>query len=371
MMNRLFIPAFLSLFFIVAIAYSQQKQAAISFNKEVHSFGEIKEADGPATCSFEFTNTGSEPLIVNNVKASCGCTTPEWTKTPVAPGKTGFVKATYNPANRPGKFNKTITILSNAENPTVILRIEGSVIQKPLTVADNYPQQMGNLRLKSNHIAMMKIKNTEVKSSSLEMINDGTENIKIVFDNIPAHIVIKAEPETLKPGETGKITATYDASKRNDWGFIIDRVDVKLNDAYDPRNRLSVSATIEEDFSKLTPEQLANAPVIEFESKVFEFGNIKEGESVSYEYKFTNKGKSDLHIRKIKASCGCTATNPADDIIKPGKTSSIKTTFNSRGKKDKQNKTITVITNDPVNHTTTLTVSGNVEPIAAEPPVNQ
>lgn len=365
-MKRYFFPTFFSLLLVVSIAYSQQKQAAISFDKEVHNFGEINEADGPATCSFEFTNTGSEPLIVNNVKASCGCTTPEWTKTPVAPGKTGFVKATYNPQNRPGKFNKTITILSNAENPTAILRIEGSVIQKPLTIADNYPQQMGSLRLKSNHIAIMKIKNTEIKTGSLDVINDGSENIKIAFENIPLHILIKAEPEVLKPGETGKITATYDATKKNDWGFIIDRVDVKINDSNDPRNRLSVSATIEEDFSKLTPEQLANAPVIEFESKVFEFGNIKEGESVSYDYKFTNKGKSDLLIRKIKASCGCTVTNPSDEIIKPGKTSTIKTTFNSRGKKDKQNKTITIITNDPVNHTTLLQVNGNVEPAPVE-----
>ncbi|MFH2142079.1 MAG: DUF1573 domain-containing protein [Bacteroidota bacterium] len=343
--------------------FSQQKQAAISFDKEVHNFGDIKEEDGPATCKFEFTNTGSEPLIVSNVKASCGCTTPDWTKTPVAPGKTGFVKATYNPQNRPGKFNKTITILSNAENPTVVLRIEGSVTAKPLSIVDKYPQQMGSLRLKSNHIAMMKIKNTEIKTESVEVLNDGQENINISFENIPSHITLKTEPELLKPNETGKIIATYDAKKKNDWGFIIDRIDVKINDAYDPRNRLSVSATIEEDFSSLTPEQLAKAPVIEFENTTFDFGNIKAGESVSYDYQFTNKGKTDLYIRKIKASCGCTATNPADDVIAPGKSSTIKTTFNSRGKKNKQNKTITVITNDPVNHTILLLVTGNVESI--------
>ena len=68
---------------------AQQKAASISFKETVHDFGDIKEADGNVIHKFEFTNTGSEPLIVQNVTPSCGCTTPTWTKEPVMPGEKG------------------------------------------------------------------------------------------------------------------------------------------------------------------------------------------------------------------------------------------------------------------------------------------
>ena len=90
--------------------YAQQLQPSISFLNLEHDFGTINEDDGPQTYSFEFTNTGSQPLIINNVNASCGCTTPSWSKVPVMPGGKGYIEAMYDPKNRPGVFNKTVTV---------------------------------------------------------------------------------------------------------------------------------------------------------------------------------------------------------------------------------------------------------------------
>ena len=208
------LPLFLGLF-----AYSQQKSATISFNENVHDFGTIKESDGKATCSFEFTNTGSEPLIINNVKTSCGCTTPGWSKEPILPGKKGFVKATYYPRNRPGRFNKSITVYSNAPQSTKVLRIKGNVTPRPKTLADQYPRSIGQLRLKTNHIAFSKIANTKVETKSVEIVNDSQEPVKISFDRVPKHIKLVAEPSTLKPKEKGKIVATYDAKIKNGLGI--------------------------------------------------------------------------------------------------------------------------------------------------------
>ncbi|MBI5540990.1 MAG: DUF1573 domain-containing protein [Bacteroidia bacterium] len=351
-----------------AFVNAQTKEAKITFTEESFDFGSIAEEKGPVTKEFTFTNTGAAPLIVQNVKASCGCTTPEWTKDPVLPGKKGIIKATYNPQNRPGQFNKTITVTSNAENNTVILTIKGEVKPKPVTLEDTYPMQMGGLRLKTNHIAFIKVFTTEVKTDSVQIINTSTEDIKMTFDKIPAHIKIKVVPETLKPNAKGVIVATYDGSKQTDWGFIMDRVDLILNGKPDANNKISISATIDEDFSKLTPEQRANAPKANFETKEFNFNTIKEGESASFEYKLTNDGKSDLIIRKVKASCGCTAVTPSETVIKPGKSTTIKTTFNSAGKPGKQNKTINVITNDPDNSNITLRISGDVEKVEQTPP---
>ncbi|GHT35820.1 hypothetical protein FACS189434_14040 [Bacteroidia bacterium] len=104
--------------------------AGIVFVEQTHDFGKIQEANGAATTVFEFTNNGSEPLILSEVRASCGCTTPDWTKEPIASGAKGYVKATYNAKGRPGQFTKSITVKSNAagESATVVLTIKGEVI---------------------------------------------------------------------------------------------------------------------------------------------------------------------------------------------------------------------------------------------------
>ncbi|HBS88547.1 MAG: hypothetical protein A2W91_18070 [Bacteroidetes bacterium GWF2_38_335] len=359
-MKKAVLSILLLLLFAVC-SVGQQLQANISFEKESHNFGTIKEEEGPVTYKFEFTNTGSEPLIISKVRASCGCTTPDWTKEPIAPGGKGVVSAKYNPEKRPGKFDKTVTVESNALEPTKILRISGDVIAKPVSMEDVYRYQKGDLRLKNDHVAFTKIGNDEFRTESTDFINSGQQPVKITFADVPEHIKIVADPETVAPGGEGKIIVTYDAKKKNDWGFVIDRVNMILNGNNDSRNRISVSATIEEDFSKWTPEQLAKAPVAIWESKEYDFDTIRQGESVTFEYKLKNEGKTDLIIRKTKASCGCTAVNTGETVIPPGKATVIKTTFNSRGKKAKQNKTITVITNDPKNSSTLLRISGYVE----------
>ncbi|MFA6877071.1 MAG: DUF1573 domain-containing protein, partial [Parabacteroides sp.] len=76
---------------------------------------------------FKIDNTGSAPLVLTRVIASCGCTTPEWTKEPIAPGKSGDVKLIYDPKNRPGPFTKTVSIYSNGKKGSYILTIRGEV----------------------------------------------------------------------------------------------------------------------------------------------------------------------------------------------------------------------------------------------------
>jgi hypothetical protein len=101
----------------------------IKFVTDTHDYGTIKKgANGD--CSFAFTNTGKEPLILSNVKSSCGCTTPSWTKDPVLPGKTGKIDVHYD-TNRIGQINKSITVASNAKTATVILMIKGNIIESP------------------------------------------------------------------------------------------------------------------------------------------------------------------------------------------------------------------------------------------------
>jgi hypothetical protein len=110
-------------------ASNNPNQADIEFEKEVHDFGSIPQ-NVPATYTFTFKNTGKEPLIITNASASCGCTTPDWTKEPIKKGEKGYVKATYNAAS-PGAFNKTVTVVTNGKKGSVTLVLKGDV--KPST----------------------------------------------------------------------------------------------------------------------------------------------------------------------------------------------------------------------------------------------
>jgi hypothetical protein len=100
---------------------------SIIFDKTTHDYGTIiVNSDG--NCLFTFTNKGTEPLLISNVQASCGCTVPDWTREPVAPGQTGTIKVTYNTAII-GAFHKSITVSSNAVNNPVVLTITGVISQ--------------------------------------------------------------------------------------------------------------------------------------------------------------------------------------------------------------------------------------------------
>jgi hypothetical protein len=124
MMKKLF-----TILFIGLIGYAvnaQDKTAKIEFKSETIDYGTIeKGADGTRT--FEFTNTGEAPLIISKVKSSCGCTVPSWSKEAILPGATGEIKVKYD-TKRVMPIRKTITVTSNAERPTIALKIKGNVI---------------------------------------------------------------------------------------------------------------------------------------------------------------------------------------------------------------------------------------------------
>jgi hypothetical protein len=120
---------------IIGFAFTASAQdnekAEFKFNEEKHDFGKIPQGT-PVTTVFEFTNVGKEPLILTDVKPTCGCTIADYTKTPVKSGEKGTIKITYNAA-AVAPFNKTIVVTSNAKTPTKYLNIVGEVTPKSTT----------------------------------------------------------------------------------------------------------------------------------------------------------------------------------------------------------------------------------------------
>jgi hypothetical protein len=124
---------------IIGFAFTASAQdsekAEFKFNEEKHDFGKIPQGT-PVTTIFEFTNIGKEPLILTDVKPTCGCTIADYTKTPVKSGEKGIIKITYNAAVV-SPFNKTIVVTSNAKTPTKYLNIVGEVVAKTAATASS------------------------------------------------------------------------------------------------------------------------------------------------------------------------------------------------------------------------------------------
>ena len=121
----------LAMIALVGLAVSAMAEPKIAFEHTTHNFGTFSEANATQKCTFTFTNTGDQPLVINQATASCGCTVPKYTKTPVKPGEKGTIDVTYNGQGKfPGHFKKTITIRSNGTPEMVRLSIEGDMTEK-------------------------------------------------------------------------------------------------------------------------------------------------------------------------------------------------------------------------------------------------
>ena len=109
------------------VANAQSKPAEFKFEAETHDFGKIPMGK-PVTYDFKYTNIGEEPLIITKAEASCGCTVPKYTSTPLKKGESGVISVTFNAAAGPSPFSKNVTVTSNAKTPVKVLYIKGETV---------------------------------------------------------------------------------------------------------------------------------------------------------------------------------------------------------------------------------------------------
>lgn len=354
-MKKKMLILLLSLLPIILIAQSE----TVKFKTTEYNFGTIKEEGGSVTHIFEFENQGKVPIIINAVQASCGCTTPVWTKEPVLPNKKGIIKVTYNPINRPNKFVKTITVTTNLGKQQLV--IKGFVTPRPKTLAETYPKKMEQLRLMTSYVMFNEIGNKQEKKIKVDVVNDSKENITISFGKMPAYITVSIKNKSLSPNEKSQIEIVYNAAKANFWGFNSDIIPVYVNKVVKSSNSLIVTATVVEDFSEMTKEDIEKAPILGIDKFETQFQAVISGDKVKTQFKLTNIGKQPLILRKIDASSDALEVKASRTTIQPGTQETLDVTFDTSGKKGYQNQQIMIITNVPDLPVITLRISGIVE----------
>ena len=256
---------FILILFIFSLVFGQEtSKGLLSFYETVYNFDTIPSNKGLVEHTFKFKNIANDSVKIFIVTASCGCTTPSWSRKPIAPKQEGFIKVAYNPAGRYGNFRKSITVkyrnMRTREEYTTVLYIKGYVKPEPKGKGPQFTIQLGNLRFTNNHISPGVVYNNE-KAHKGEIIIYNPTDKKITITKItsPKHITFKQKPPiTIAPKDTLFLTFHYDATQIKDFGFVYNTVNILTDE--EPGNEkktIYVSAYLKEYFP---PEAILNAP---------------------------------------------------------------------------------------------------------------
>ena len=233
---------------LLLLAGATHAQGVMQFSSDNHDFGNVPEGT-MATYEFKFKNTGNQPVVIANVQASCGCTTPDWTKTPILPGKNGIIKAMYSSAGRPGVFNKTVTVTSNATDPSKVLSIKGTVLTKdqikptltpvqlaksPHLVLDQSTHDFGKMEAGQQPTARFTVKNTGKTELVLGALTAGCYCVGY-----------KTPPTPIAPGQSAVIELRY---SQRQLGQVSDAVTITSNDVSGDA-KITLKAIIVRDLS--------------------------------------------------------------------------------------------------------------------------
>lgn len=319
--------------------------AILVLQSNSYDFGRIIVDKGIVSHTFHFNNGGNIPFKLTNVRTTCGCTAPKWTNEWVAPGEEGSVTVDFDPTAKIGAFHKTIQIQSTASNANMFVTISGTIL--PALKKEELNFKIGELSVKSTHLNFGYLFKGNTGIELLSVANTTTKPIQIGFENTPDYIRLIAVPAILQPGEYGQIEVQYCTEQINDWDVIIDQIALKINDKVEKNSILTLTANIREDFSKYTDEQLFSAPVAKYASMSYSFDTISNSTPVECQFSIKNEGQSDLVIRAVKPSCGCTAVKPEKSILAPGDSTFIDAVFHPEDRTGDFKSGITVITNDP------------------------
>lgn len=331
-------------------------QARIRFEQSMHDFGNIKEVDGPVSHDFVFVNGGTVPILIRNVESSCGCTSPEWTKQPILPGQKGFVKATFDPKDRPSHFDKTITVYSNAQPAVVELKIKGNVEGRTRTVLDDYPYELpSGLRLPVDHISLMKVKKGEVKKMTIGVYNNSGKRLNVSFQGLPAHLQLDMEPAAVEPKGLATLNVTYNSGQHGEFGLNEETV-VLVADGKKYPTRLSVF--VEENFDKT---DRTTAPRMQVEKKYHNFGTATSSLPASFVYKLTNTGKSVMKIYRVYANDKRLRVGDYPKELQPGATLQLNVATLKDAEPGKLSGLVSVMTNCPDSPETNLRFYGEIK----------
>lgn len=353
----------LSIFF-AAVASVLQCFAAqdLDWVEYTHDFGAINEEAGPVSCELKFVNRGDEPVVVVGASASCGCTTPRFSRSSVAPGDTGVVHVTFDPQGRPGRFAKKVKVnTADADGATISssLMIKGVVVGASATIRSRYPVEAGPLRLRNTTIPFGQVTKNRQASAFLEAYNPTADTIRPTFGDAANGFVPRMVEGVIPPGQQGTIAVVFMSDRNPLYGIVTDSIPFYATPQSQPL-MLDVVAIVEEDFSRMSPQARAKAPQAKLDPYTLDLGVVDASAGpIKGTFKIVNRGDTPMMIRRIYTTDPGVTVIQAPDKIKKHKSGEVTIEVDpGQFPSELINARLQVITNDPAQPMHTLRIVG-------------
>jgi len=343
------------------VQQESKEKGVLFFDFTSFNFDKINEENGRKFVDFPFTNIGKGDVKILSIVTGCGCTSAEWDKGRVyKQGEKDHLTLYFNPKNLDGYFSRTVVVQTDGDPAVTNLTIQGDVYGPTHNLTIEYPFEIGKSRFSHNVLQFPHVKKNKNDSILLKIYNGTDKRIQILGIKAPDYIKTKIYFTYIEPKNYSAVMLTILSENIKSYGPIEDKITINTSEADVPLKKFLLKANIEEDFTNMTPEMKKNPPKIFFKEMSKDFGEVYYGEVVEYDFEVMNKGKSDLYIRSAYGSCGCTVASFSPEPIKKGKKGKVTVRFDAKNLRGIQTKNITVISNDPNNSISTLTIKATM-----------
>lgn len=295
----------------------QSGQGSISWDRTVYDFGDVSVSDGPLSCSFTLTNTGSEPIAVFEVVSSCGCTDVSWTRSPILPGKTGTVTATYKNEDGPMPFDKSLTVYISGIKRPVVLRLRGVVHEKKKSLSQRFGAgKLGDFGIKERVLRMQPLSSGTLRTESVRVANLGPVSLTVSFADVPACLSLRLDPNPLPPGQEGSLSYTLSAPE-GEYGSVSYPVGLVLNGR--EYRGLSVEGFFQPSFPPMSEKERREAPLPMFTNSTVSLGKLSAGKKAEAVFTCRNQGKNPYKLFKASTDSPSLSPLPMADVPAQGK----------------------------------------------------
>lgn len=346
-----------------ALPCRAQEPSPLQFDAAEWDFGTVAEDGGKVSHTFGFVNSGQEPISIDRVNASCGCTTPEYPRRVIQSGERGAITVTFDPMGYPHDVSKSVVVISGGGKNHDMLTLKGYVTPRVKTVEDEYPYDMGGgFRIDAATVAFRQIGQGRSSSMVVRYANTSDREVRLeVTAADPESIIGIHAPETVCAGCRGNITLTYDLSDGEPrYGMISDEIWISV-DGRKAAQAIHTSMIGIDDFAG---QNISEGPKLFLDSQLHNFGEVRR-RTLPYTFRMTasNEGDETLYIRSLVSKAGCRTTLREGMSIAPGASLPFELLFYSNRYKDPGEvlETLMIVTNDPLRPVRVIRVAAKIE----------
>lgn len=307
-----------------------QAQPRFVPDTDIKKVGEV-EFQVPRHFGLGFTNKGDKPLLIKEVKASCGCLDVSFPQTPIAAGARGEITLTYD-AKLLGSFYKEVEVLTNASDKPAYIAIQGTVVTEVHDYSEEFPFDLGNVRLVTNTVEFEDVNRGDHPAAELRILNADRTAFRPELMHLPPYLSAEYIPEDIPAGKAGTIRLTLDSEKLSTLGLNQTSIYLSryMGDKIGETNEILVSAILLPSFADMSDEALAQAPELSISESSVDMGAMNGKKEISRNIILTNTGKSDLHIHAVQVFNKALGVKIGNSTIRPGKSTKLKISVSPR-----------------------------------------